>query len=236
MINWRNTRPQKLEGENEITRLFETTRNIAHEFGFEYCAFTMGSHLPNHPTEPIQINNYPSEWNTLYKRENYFAIDPVVAHSKRSVLPLLWEEKTFKEVPDLWAHAANHGLHIGWTQAVHDFRGTFSMLTLGRGSGTVNPSELYENAGQVLWLCHTLHEAVAREYPFTAPVPPATRLSPREIDVLRWASLGKTAGETARILCVSERTVGFHSQHAMQKLGVNNKIAAVITAVKAGLL
>lgn len=235
MVNWRTTRLPKLEGESEITSMFEAALNITYEIGFEYCAFTMSSHLFNHSTTPIHINNYPTEWNTLYKQHNYYELDPVVAHCKRSVLPIVWEEKTFCAVPDLWVHAQSHGLNIGWSQAVHDFQGMFSMLSLGRRSGPISPEELYEKAGQVLWVCHAMHAVVAQKHPHPPQPAPTHKLSPREIDVLRWSAMGKTASEIAQILCLSERTVGFHSQHAMQKLGVNNKIAAVITAVKAGL-
>lgn len=147
MVNWRNTRLPKLEGENEITSMYEAALNLTYELDFQYCAFTLSSHAPNNQTKPVRINNYPNEWNTLYKQESYFDLDPVVAHCKRSVLPILWEEKTFASVPDLWVHAKAHGLGFGWTQSVHDFQGVFSMLSLGRRERAVSPEELYEKAG-----------------------------------------------------------------------------------------
>ncbi|QLG95379.1 LuxR family transcriptional regulator [Pseudomonas yamanorum] len=235
MVNWRNTHLPKLEGESEITSTFEAALNITYELGFQYCAFTMSSHHPQNQIKPVYINNYPNEWNTLYKQEHYFELDPVVTHCKRCVLPIIWEEKTFSAVPDLWCHAQSHGLNFGWTQAVHDFQGVFSMLTLGRKSGAVSPQELYEKAGQVLWLCRTIHAVVAQKFAEKPPVRPASTLTPRETEVLQWSALGKTAADIAQILCLSERTVGFHISSAMKKLGVNNKIAAVMTAVRAGL-
>lgn len=63
-----------------------------------------------------------------------------------------------------------------------------------------------------------------------------TRLSAREQECLRWASVGKTGGETAQILGVSERTVNFHLGNAFVKLRVNNKQAAVAQAILRGLL
>ncbi|MEK7943633.1 LuxR C-terminal-related transcriptional regulator [Pigmentiphaga sp. YJ18] len=67
-----------------------------------------------------------------------------------------------------------------------------------------------------------------------APVP--IRLSGREQECLRWASVGKTGGETAQILGLSERTVNFHLGNAFAKLKVNNKQAAVAQAILQGLL
>ena len=150
MVNWRNTRLPKLEGENEVTSVFEMVVNHTQELGFQFCSFTMSSQLTSNRTKPINVNNYPNEWNTLYQRAHFFDIDPVVAHCKRCVLPILWEEKAFRAAPNLWELARSYGVHLGWTQAVHDFQGVFSMLTLGRGKGTVSPEELYEKAGQVL--------------------------------------------------------------------------------------
>ena len=162
MVNWRNTRLPKLEGESEATTLFEIALNHTFALGFQYCSFTMSSHLPNNRTKPVRFNNYPDEWNNLYNQAHFFEVDPVVTHCKRSVLPIVWEEKTFKDSPNLWSLAQSFGVHLGWTQAVHDFQGVFSMLTLGRSKGAVTPEELYEKAGQVLWLCHAMHAAVAQ--------------------------------------------------------------------------
>ncbi|GAA0425526.1 LuxR family transcriptional regulator [Pseudomonas extremaustralis] len=235
MVNWRNTRLPKLEGENEVTSVFEMVVNHTQELGFQFCSFTMSSQLTSNRTKPINVNNYPNEWNTLYQRAHFFDIDPVVAHCKRCVLPILWEEKAFRAAPNLWELARSYGVHLGWTQAVHDFQGVFSMLTLGRGKGTVSPEELYEKAGQALWMCHALHAVVAQTYVKVPSLSPANTLSPRETEILKWSAMGKTAADIATILCLSERTVGFHICSCFKKLGVNNKIAAVLCASKAGL-
>ncbi len=47
MVNWRNTRLPKLEGESKITTVFEMVINQTYELGFQYCSFTMSSQLPN---------------------------------------------------------------------------------------------------------------------------------------------------------------------------------------------
>ena len=230
MVNWRNTRLPKLEGKSEATTLFEIALNHTFALGFQYCSFTMSSHLPNNRTKPVRFNNYPDEWNNLYNQAHFFEVDPVVTHCKRSVLPIVREEKTFKDSPNLWSLAQSFGVHLGWTQAVHDFQGVFSMLTLGGSKGAVTPEELYEKAGQVLWLCHAMHAAVAQTYAASPSINPAKKLTSRETEILKWSAMGKTAADIATILCLSERTVGFHICSCFKKLGVNNKIAAVLCA------
>lgn len=54
--------------------------------------------------------------------------------------------------------------------------------------------------------------------------------------MLKYSADGKTAGEVAIILNLSESTVQFHIRGAIRKFGVNNKIAAVIRAAKVGVI
>ena len=235
MMNWRNTRLPKLEEKNEIGTVFDMVTHHIHELGFQYCSFTMSSQQPNNETKPIHISNYPKGWNNLYKQAHFFDVDPIVAHCKRCVLPIVWEEKTFGTAPGLWSLAQSFGVHQAWTQPVHDFQGVYSMLTLGRGSGQVSPQEFYEKAGNVLWLCHTMHAVVAQHYAEKLSLKAQHTLTPRETEILKWSGKGKTAEEVACIISISPRTVGFHVSSALKKLGVTNKIAAVLCASRAGL-
>jgi DNA-binding CsgD family transcriptional regulator len=61
-------------------------------------------------------------------------------------------------------------------------------------------------------------------------------LSERELECLRWVSLGKTAWETATIMGRSPRTVEFHLINATRKLSASNKIHAAVIAVRRGLI
>lgn len=99
MVNWHNTRLPKLDGESEITSVFEMVINHTYELGFEYCSFTMSSQSQSPQTKPILFNNYPNEWLSIYKQAHFFDVDPVVTHCKTSVLPILWEQKTFANTP-----------------------------------------------------------------------------------------------------------------------------------------
>ncbi|MEQ1638459.1 MAG: LuxR C-terminal-related transcriptional regulator [Methylococcales bacterium] len=61
-------------------------------------------------------------------------------------------------------------------------------------------------------------------------------LTEREKEVLRWTADGKTAGEIADIMTISERTVNFHINYVLDKLGAANKTAATVQAVLLGLI
>jgi DNA-binding NarL/FixJ family response regulator len=65
---------------------------------------------------------------------------------------------------------------------------------------------------------------------------PEAALSPREVEVLRLVAAGTTNRETARRLLISEATVKTHLLHLYEKLGVNDRAAAVSEAYQRGLL
>ena len=61
-------------------------------------------------------------------------------------------------------------------------------------------------------------------------------LSPRELEVLRWCKDGKSYSEIGTIMGISGKTVEFHISNVMRKLGVNQKITAIVAAAKQGLI
>jgi DNA-binding CsgD family transcriptional regulator len=62
------------------------------------------------------------------------------------------------------------------------------------------------------------------------------RLTPREVTVLGLLVEGLTAGAIARRLTIGERTVQKHLEHAYTKLGVGDRLSAVLRAQHLGLI
>ena len=61
-------------------------------------------------------------------------------------------------------------------------------------------------------------------------------LSPREREVLRWCSAGKTTREVAEALRISPHTVLTHIASACRQLGTPTRTAAVARALYAGII
>jgi two-component system response regulator FixJ len=53
------------------------------------------------------------------------------------------------------------------------------------------------------------------------------RLTARELEILKHAVTGETAGDSASSLGISRRTVELHRQQVLSKLGVKNLVQAV---------
>lgn len=64
---------------------------------------------------------------------------------------------------------------------------------------------------------------------------PDKPLTAKELEILRWATEGKTVWEISRIRCVSQATVKFHLRNIYGKLHVNNRVQAVSEAIRRGL-
>ncbi|WP_409311871.1 LuxR C-terminal-related transcriptional regulator [Pseudomonas putida] len=62
------------------------------------------------------------------------------------------------------------------------------------------------------------------------------RLTPREQQVLLWCAYGKSSWEIGQILECKESTVNFHVSNILRKFEVPTRVAAVIKAIRYGML
>ena len=67
-------------------------------------------------------------------------------------------------------------------------------------------------------------------------LPGDTQLTKREVECLRWASIGKTDKEISLILSRSHATVRFHIQNAGEKLDAVNRSQTIFKAAQLGYL
>lgn len=215
---------------------FQALSAAALSLGFEFCAYGMRMPLPLTNRKVIMLNNYSSDWQQRYATEGYLAVDPTVAHGIRSVLPLIWSEEVFKHCLPMWEDARAHGLRVGWAQSSYNAEGAVGMLTLARSNELISPDELRKNSAQMTVLAQLAHESMSRLVSQRRSIDEANALTSREIEVLRWTADGKTSGEVGQIMNITERTVNFHINNSLEKLGAVNKTAAVIKAALLRLL
>jgi len=62
------------------------------------------------------------------------------------------------------------------------------------------------------------------------------RVTPRELAVLRLASMGRQTDEVAKVLGLGEETVRSHLKKVQSKLGVRNRVHAVAEAIRQQLI
>jgi DNA-binding CsgD family transcriptional regulator len=72
--------------------------------------------------------------------------------------------------------------------------------------------------------------------PFAGRLGKGVSLTPRELSVLRWLSLGHRIAEVSKDLALGEETVRSHIKKAQVQLGARNSIHAVAQAVRLRLI
>jgi len=81
-----------------------------------------------------------------------------------------------------------------------------------------------------------LIEQFARSAPASVPPAGLEQLTPREVEVLILAARGLSNGEIADELILSQATVKTHIKRILCKLGVRDRVQAVVLAYEAGLV
>jgi len=80
-----------------------------------------------------------------------------------------------------------------------------------------------------------LIEQFAQSAP-VAPPPSLGELTPREAEILTLVASGLSNGEIAEELVLSQATVKTHVKHILSKLGLRDRVQAVVLAYEAGLV
>lgn len=230
IFEWRDLQFSAISAPETEQGFFNALTKAAKELGFEYCAYGMRQPLPFSNPKTVLLSNYSKQWQERYAQENYLSIDPTVAHALTSIQPLIWSDHLFEDCRPFWEEARGHGLRIGWAQSSFDAKGVAGMLSLARSNEALSAAELQHISHKMSWLVQAAHTGMASLQASQQPAQMPIKLTPREIEVLRWTADGKTSSEVGEIMHITERTVNFHVNNSLEKLGTANKTAGVLKA------
>jgi DNA-binding CsgD family transcriptional regulator len=225
-----------------VEALHAMTAGITGQLGFEH--FIYGVQVNTSLTRPYQfiLNGYPKEWRARYVEHNYQEIDPVYYHciTRRQTIPVIWDNLLFKgdKEAKMRNESREFGLLYGASFSVHGGHSEAAMLSLATSQDSRRvKQDIISIIGKSQLLACYLHEATQRVVLSKGPLPlTKAELTLREKECLLWAAEGKTGGEIADILKITERTVTFHLQNAGNKMGASNRQHAIARAISMGLI
>ncbi len=189
--------------------------------------------------KPYVRTNYPDAWVSHYLLNDYVRIDPILLMAEQTAGPFCWSSIRPQGVQvDMMEQAAKHGLgQTGFSVRHVDAIGRRSVLSFNahdaKGGETWEPY-LDEMRHGLIHLAHDIHHmALAEIYVDGETLP---KLSPREIECLKWTAEGKSHTEIAIILSLSDHTVRGYLKDARIKLDCVSLAQAVSKASSLGLI
>jgi len=194
---------------------------------------------PGHWERPHWISTYDRAYMALYQEHFHFQGDSGFNLAFRRPIPLDWNEARAgdDDVSEFHHVAEDFGIGPhGISYPIVDSRGRAAMFSVNFDCTDGEWPELRRNnIGQFGLLAHFFHER-ARALFAPGVCRPHKPLSVRELETLKWAAAGKTSWETAAILGLSERSVRFYTENAINKLAARSKTQAVAIAIKGAMI
>ncbi len=173
-------------------------------------------------TEFISIDNTPEEFTSTFRDAMLMRRDPVMQHCRKQSVPIIWDQQTYvgHGVGELWEEQAQYGYRTGIAMALHLPEGRHFVLGVDRDQPLPGDAgELQRLVADLQLFAVHAQEAAVR---LLLPEP----LQPERPAL--W--------EVGAILGISERTAVLHVNNAMHKLGCASKHAAVLKALRLGLI
>jgi DNA-binding CsgD family transcriptional regulator len=216
-------------------RVIDTLANAVRFAGFRFFCLNLLPRPGQNFAELIIKCEVPPGWRELYLRNDFATVDPALRHCRKVVMPFAYRNAPYdpKREPraaEVVQRAIDFGLGDGIVIPVLDARGSAGDLWLGGRDEPLPHADLPPIHLLTLYAFHRIQQLGHPAFDNAA------NLNAREQEVLKWVADGKTAREIGELLNISRRTVEWHIQHAIEKLGAANRMQAVVIAARDRLI
>lgn len=195
-------------------------------------------------SDVLFISDYPPAWQEQYRANHYHQRDPVVLSGLKRTTPFCWDEHITFRLSDIFLLSKTYNIVNGVTFVLHDHFNNMAMLSLVTDNTVEQSEELITHSRARLQMVlidiaeqtYRLLNTRQTESTVGPPLPGRSTFTPREQEVLYWASMGKTYEDVAIILGITVRTVKFHMANVVRKLNVSNARQAIRLGVERNLI
>ena len=200
---------------------------MALRYGFEHFGVLQlaNEHETSMLAGRLMLHDLPAGLAEAYDKRHRINDSAIFKSFYKSTISTVWRSS---DAPN-GAAGVDFLDQIGFDMAlaipVQSIAGTrYVVLFLGDGDDIAR-SEHYE-------ICYEANCAFDYFYRQVLANKAGMGLTPRETEILRWISYGKTASEIALIVSVSEHTVNSHTATILKKLDVVNRTQMVAKAIR----
>lgn len=223
--------------ESDLSKIIADFHRTIETYGFPHCACGAWAGIGKQRQHRFFFNSWPQAWMDIYTKDNIFAEDPLVYESFRRISAFTWSEARLQRKFSRRGREIDQVVRdFGWKEIVAvpvhgpaDYQGLVSLATLSPVQLTLRDLAMLQAVGLAV------HDRCRMQTDFGMEALPAP-LTPREVECLQWAAVGKTDWEIGQLLEVSAATAHYHIERAKAKLGVSSRVQAVALAVLRGLI
>lgn len=207
-------------------------------FGYDRISYTLCTDHPslNLPKQHGLSTSYPDDWMSHYVENSYLKTDPVVSQLLKSRLPFYWdsvidnlskENESYKLMQDAEDAGVADGIGISFCTPFDEITG----IGIARSKRQLK-EQSYENMAKIYFLTSYFHET----YRNLACAQSSITLTSKQLDILSWASEGKTDDEIAELMNLSFHAIRYHWANIFNALTTFNKVHAVSKALRLKLI
>jgi len=210
----------------DFFRIFHT---MALRYGFEHFGVLQlaNKHETSLLANRLMLHDLPAGLAEAYDKRHRLNDSAIFKSFYTSTIPTVWRSDL--PMGDNDAQSGDFLEQIGFDMAlaipVHSIAGTrYVVLFLGDGED-IERAAHYQMSYEANCVFDYFYRKVLANKA-------GMGLTPRETEILRWISYGKTASEIALIVSVSEHTVNSHTATILKKLDVVNRTQMVAKAIR----
>ena len=223
----------RLQGATQESELQTLVESFCDIYNLDNAVY----HAVSPSGKPSVAFTYGLSWAVQYEEAEYWNDDPVIKGAYNQFAPIDWKrlDWTPKKAREFLGEALSNGVgNQGYTVPIRAPGGQFAAFSANHTSDDDHWEQFRsDHKSDMLLAAHYMHQK-AMELLGNIDIADLPDLSPRERDVLSLLGVGKSRGQIADVLQISEHTLRVYIDTARHKLGALNTTHAVALAFKSG--
>jgi len=225
--------------EANVETLIAEFKTAIRAFGFHASACGAWDGIGEQRTNRFFFVDWPQDVLKIYAERKLESRDPLVFAARRRMTPFTWDDVSSDEYlpPDsreVYAIARDEmGWHDGFCVPIHGPAGYQGLVSLlARQKLALAPRD----RGVLEIMSRAIHDRCRSTMGLGVPPNRPPKLTPREIECMKWVAVGKSNWEIGQVLGIAEATAHFHIENAKKKLEKSTRTEAVALLVLHGLI